>query len=195
MSIFTFGELQSEASQKFGSQVITKSFTINSSRTAASQSFGAVRNDPDSTPYDIFLSHSIQDRVAITGLKVVLEKLGFKTYVDWICDPLLDRSKVSKATSEKLCQRMNNSKSLVYAFSTKAASSVWMPWELGYVHGRIDRCAVLRIEEEAGSFSYTGFEYLELYPYVDKTGNTLWVQRTIGLYAKYSDWIKNGKIP
>src|SRR5947209_3205334 len=49
--------------------------------------------------YDIFLSHSTNDAELVTGMKLTLEDLGYTVYVDWIEDPNLDRSNVTKETA------------------------------------------------------------------------------------------------
>ena len=197
MSVFTFAELQGEALTKgtFGSVLISKSAQINESKDNASSILN-FKKDPDSKQYDIFLSHSFNDRVAVLGLKLKFEQMGFPTYVDWCCDPQLSRSSISKATSEQLRMRMKNCKTLIYAFSSNAANSSWMPWELGFIDGDKSRCSVLRVEDENQAFTYKGYEYLEIYPYVQeakpkgKPDETLWVYEKPRRYVIYSNWIK-----
>ncbi len=58
------------------------------------------------TSFDIFLSHSKLDGDLVLGVKSVLESVGKTVYVDWIDDPLLDRSNVTPKTAEKLRMRM-----------------------------------------------------------------------------------------
>lgn len=72
--------------------------------------------------YDIFLSHSYNDRAIIPALKAELEKLGYKVYVDWIDDKLLSRDNVSKDTAKVLQKRMKQSKCLIYATSENSSS-------------------------------------------------------------------------
>jgi hypothetical protein len=85
--------------------------------------------------FDIFLSHSSSDAELVVGLKLTLEDMGFTVYVDWIEDPKLSRSDVTKETAMALKARMKQCKSLLYAFSENASNSKWMPWELGYFDG------------------------------------------------------------
>lgn len=118
--------------------------------------------------FDVFLSHSFRDAVLILGLKRVLEADGLRTYVDWIEDPQLDRTKVNATTAAHLRDRMRRCRSLVYATSQNASASRWMPWELGFfdgVHGP-DRVAICPIA--TGTGSYTGEEYLGLYKTLEK---------------------------
>ena len=58
------------------------------------------------TSFDVFLSHSKMDDKYVLGAKQILEEKGFSVYVDWINDPQLDRSMVTKRTADYLRQRM-----------------------------------------------------------------------------------------
>jgi hypothetical protein len=49
--------------------------------------------------FDIFLSHSFLDREEVLGLYYELTSKGFSVYVDWIVDPQLDRSNVTKESA------------------------------------------------------------------------------------------------
>lgn len=127
--------------------------------------------------FDVFLSHSIQDAEVILGVKIVIEKLGFSVYVDWIEDSQLDREKVSAETAERLQLRMKQCNSLIYAHSLSSPQSKWMPWELGFFDGCRGRVAILPIAETEGQ-SFVGQEYLGLYPYVDQVSQgVLWVHK------------------
>lgn len=146
--------------------------------------------------YDIFLSHSIYDADLILGMKGTLEDLGYSVYVDWIEDPQLDRKKVTPATADKLRERMNSSKSLFYVTTANADSSQWMPWECGFFDGKKEKVAIVPIQKTSNDNSYSGQEYLGLYPYVvkqnDTQGNeTLWVRRNKLSYVAYDTWVAN----
>lgn len=138
--------------------------------------------------YDIFLSHSSDDAREVGGLKLELEDLGYSVYVDWIEDPQLDRSNVNKANAETLRKRMKQCKSLLYAFSENARTSTWMPWELGYFDGMKGTVAVLPVVE-SGKSTFKGNEYVELYPYIDLTGSTIYVHESLSGYKKFDNWI------
>ena len=118
--------------------------------------------------FDIFLSHSFDDKEIVHGLYLELTAKGYKVYVDWIIDSHLDRSNVTKSSAELIRRRMKSSKSLLLAISANAAMSKWMPWELGYVDGNTNRCAIIPVSEEASSYrSFNRVEYLKLYPYIE----------------------------
>lgn len=118
--------------------------------------------------FDIFLSHSYQDKEIIPHLKKTLENLGFRVYVDWINDKFLSRENVDKKTAALLQKRMNQSRSLFYATSQNSKNSKWMPWELGYFDGiKNKRVAILPINKDINSSeNFGGQEYLSLYHYI-----------------------------
>src|SRR6185369_13676384 len=64
--------------------------------------------------YDMFLSHNFRDADIVLGMKEIFAEMGYKTYVDWIEDPQLNRKNVDKATASKLKERMQKSKSLFF---------------------------------------------------------------------------------
>jgi len=148
--------------------------------------------------YDIFLSHSSSDAEIVAGLKLIIEDLGFSVYIDWIDDPLLNRSHVTKETALILQERMKSCKSLVYAFSENASNSKWMPWELGYFDALKGKVAVLPIAR-ANKTSFQGTEYLSIYYYIqiDKiyaTNTTsLWVYEAPTKYIILESWLTGGK--
>lgn len=144
--------------------------------------------------YDIFLSHSIRDAELILGMKGIFEDLGYSVYVDWIDDPQLDRTKVTPATADKLRQRMNSSKSLFYVTTANSDASRWMPWECGYFDGKKEKVAIAPIQKSSSDNSFSGQEYLGLYPYVLKHPNSsnkdnLWVMKNNSQYIDYNTWV------
>ncbi len=161
--------------------------------TEQKRQFSAV--DKSKLKFDIFLSHCYLDREEVLGLYRELTEMGFSVYVDWIVDADLDRSKVTKATAELIKNRMKNSKSLLLAISINAAMSKWMPWELGFVDGNTDRCAIVPVSKDNLSHSsFNRVEYLKLYPYLDKETDTnkvmkLWVNEDSSTYIEFKEWI------
>jgi hypothetical protein len=146
--------------------------------------------------YDIFLSHSSEDAIYIKALRDLLTEAGFSVYVDWINDPLLDRANVSKATAQTLRLRMQSCGSLLYATSRAAEASVWMPWELGYMDAHTDsRVAVIPVvNDNQADTIFVGREYLGLYPYLDKTGNSFWMHESAHSFIPFRNWL-NGSNP
>jgi TIR domain len=145
--------------------------------------------------YDIFLSHCTTDLELVAGLILLLEDLGYSVYVDWIDDPRLNRTSVTRETALLLQQRMRQSKSLIYAFSENSNMSKWMPWELGYFDGIKQTAAVLPISKSDRS-DFKGTEYLSIYFYIQIANSTstnkpnLWVYDTATKYTSFDSWIK-----
>ncbi len=146
--------------------------------------------------YDIFLSHSSEDAIYIKALRDYLVEAGYSVYVDWIEDPQLNRANVTKETAAVLRHRMNCCRCLLYATSDAARKSVWMPWELGYMDAKTkSRVAVAPIvDDSAASKEFKGQEYLGLYPYLDRTNGSLYVQDATGIWVQFANWI-NGANP
>lgn len=120
------------------------------------------------TSFDIFLSHSSSDAELIIGIKALLEESGRRVYVDWVDDPELDRSRVTKDTAARLRHRMVQSESLFYVATDNATKSKWMPWELGFFDGlKRNRVRILPVLASSNQ-SFDGQEYLGLYPVVSK---------------------------
>lgn len=137
--------------------------------------------------YDIFLSHSYDDKVLINNLRESLVTFGCSVYVDWIDDAELDREKVTKETVNLLRNRMKTCKCLFYATSINSNKSKWMPWELGYFDGQKGRVAILPIAEVPET-SFVGQEYLSVYPYVDKFQGSLFVNGD-SRCVQFSRWL------
>ena len=146
--------------------------------------------------YDIFITHSYSDADEILKLKQIIEEMNFTTYVDWIQDAQLDRSKVNKETADVLRHRMERCKSLFFVTSVNSQGSMWMPWELGYFDAlKKQKVAVLPILETSVTDEYKGQEYLGLYPYVtkdkpkDSSDITLWIHNDSNTYVSFRSWI------
>jgi hypothetical protein len=127
---------------------------------------------PIGQPFDVFLSHSYDDRDWVQYLHRHLEQYGFSVYVDWIADRLLSRKLASAKTARILKQRMNKCQSLLFATSESAVKSVWMPWELGYFDGMKGRVAILpfSVHNNLPDDSFKGREFLGMYPLVVRHG-------------------------
>jgi hypothetical protein len=149
--------------------------------------------------YDIFLSHRYLDAPDVLALKTFIESFGFSVFVDWIANPELDRGSVTKETAGQLRDAMKRCNSLLYAISGNSSDSKWMPWEVGYsdaLHGRI---AVVPVSDyEVASESYSGQEYLALYPYLSlretQAGQQLlWIQESASTYVTLKGWLQGSK--
>lgn len=146
------------------------------------------------TKHDIFLSHRASDAEELVALYNLLKSMKYTVYVDWKDDPQLDRSKVTASTAAMLKFRMNNSRCLFFATTTNAGESKWMPWELGYKDGENGLVAVCPVVANSSS-GFVGQEYLGIYPYVDKAGDSLYINRTSAKYIKFNDWLNGTPLP
>ncbi len=165
------------------------------------QKMFSVRNVPVSTVFDIFLSHSFLDKLEVQGLYQELTDFGYSVYVDWIVDPHLDRANVTKESATLVRERLKNSNTLLLAISTNAAMSKWIPWELGYVDGRTNKCAIIPISKDVTPPKFfRGSEYLILYPFIKKLPekiskeNKLWVIESEYSYSQFDSWFNTGLI-
>ena len=137
--------------------------------------------------YDVFLSHSYEDARIVKVISEMLGEKGLKVYVDWIEDDHLDRETVTSKTASILRSRMDRCSSLIYLTSQSAGSSVWMPWELGYMDAKTGKVAVAPILDEDEDFE--GREYLGLYPYLDLTGGSFYIHRSVSEWERIKEWI------
>lgn len=153
-------------------------FTQDEARAAGKQAKGnrnikaviteSMESYKEADSFDIFLSHSSSDAELVLGIKKLLEQRGKRVYVDWVDDPELDRSRVTKDTAARLRHRMRQSESLFYVATDNATNSKWMPWELGYFDGlKNDKVRILPVLLSANQ-RFDGQEYLGLYPVVSK---------------------------
>lgn len=180
----------------------TSNYLKNLSRTKTATERVKLMTESQSphVSFDIFLCHSYLDKEDVEGLYLELTKQGFKVYVDWIVDPHLDRSNVTKETAEHIRKRLRSTKSLLMAVSANAGISKWVPWELGYVDGNTQRCALLPISTDNKSrSSFDRTEYLKLYPYVEKPNDLslfrdkLWAVESAYTYVDFEEWIRGKK--
>lgn len=140
--------------------------------------------------YDVFLSHSVKDAQAILQIKKVLENYGLSVYVDWIEDQQLDRSKVTPDTARIIRERLKGCKSLIYALTHNSTQSSWVQWELGLGDGQKNgKVAILPIltGNEVNPTFYKQ-EYLGLYPYIDYSGSSIYVNGK--KYISLRDWLQ-----
>ena len=154
------------------SKFFTERFFRNYSRTSLNESqqhvlriFSRTASWSDSEKFDIFLSYNIADKEVVEGIYNYLSELGYKVYLDFIIDPNLERSSVTKQTADKIHKRLMNSRSLIFAASKYASLSKWMTWELGVVDGNTSKCMLLPVAQDYETV-FNKQEYLNLYPII-----------------------------
>ena len=171
-----------------------------SARTFSTNEKLLLENRAENYPFDIFLSHSFLDRKKVKGLYDILTASGYSVYVDWINDPQLDRNNVTKKTAELVRHRMKSSKSLLLAISTNASLSKWIPWELGYVDGNINKCAIVPVSDDLVTPKrFERAEYLLLYPYIKFARidyqERLYLVESGNSYMSLDGWVKQNASP
>ena len=129
MPLFSYPELQRKADVIRANEFALFRKTASQVLTEAAISFS------EGQTYDIFLSHSSKDAYFILALRTELLGMGFNVYIDWLEDPHLDRTNVTKRTADLLRRRMRSSKSLFIVSTENSRESKWVPWELGYFDG------------------------------------------------------------
>jgi len=199
MSLFNRSSVLSRATEilnkSFGGRYLNEATSIDSAYKQFSQDAGRIQ------VFDIFLSHSYADKKGALGIKNILEiDFNYSVYIDWIDDSDLDRNSVSFTTAKRIRERMTKCKCLFYATSTNAFTSKWMPWETGLMDGLKNRVAICPFIDTSETDSFSGQEYLGIYPYV--TINTtvgsnteyLWIRNNINTYVRFDFWL-NGIEP
>ncbi len=200
MALFNYDELKNKSfylneSDNLGIKVVAGMESKLESISLERMDSAGLENCDIYGNFDIFLSHSYQDKEIIPALKIELENMGYSVYVDWISDGCISRNKmIDKETASMLQKRMKQSKCLLYATSSNSKNSRWMPWELGYFDGiKNKKVAILPISKNDNNFddNFKGEEYLGLYQYIDNASGTLYVQENSSTYEKFKDWINN----
>lgn len=135
--------------------------------------------------YDLFLSHSYQDKDKLIELKNILNSSGLNVYMDWVNDKdELLRSMTSAETAVVITERIKSSKAILYIHTNSSLDSKWTPWELGYAYAIGKPILVYRPEETDSEP-----EYLQLYQSVVLGGKKLVFKNERDKVV--DDWIKN----
>jgi hypothetical protein len=96
--------------------------------------------------FDVFVSHSLHDRINVRSYVDKLNSFGLLCFVDWIYDPSdLSRDKTDDYTPEALKIRLQQSKILLLLRSNESDSSTWVSWEIGYFMALNKKITVLTL--------------------------------------------------
>lgn len=200
MALITFDDIRSVGRAKYAQEL--------RGRTAASVLESVEQRAALTANFDVFLSHSYQDRNLdenkILETKGFLEDFGYSVYVDWYIDRQLNRDKVTSATATLLRTRMDHCRCLLFVVSSNSSESKWMPWELGYKDGNtgknssLGQVAIVPLVKESGRYEYNGVEYLGIYPYVTVDNDTegirrLWIHADSDKYVTFEAWLNGTK--
>lgn len=146
--------------------ILTESYIRNAAFEARNQGVAVTEGFTrfaSSKKYDLFISHSFNDRELVAGLYHLFYKSGYEVYIDWIDDKQLNRHYVTSETANLIKNRIKASAGTAYISTTNSTSSKWCPWELGVADGMKGRVCILPVMNSR----FNGQEYLGLYPYLD----------------------------
>jgi hypothetical protein len=175
--------------------------SIRLSTESKTEQLAPVPGEPTVKPaviFDIFLSHSSLDQLQVLGIYKLLRRRRYSVYLDQILDPHLNRANVTRATARVLRYRMAQCKSLFVATSNNTTSSKWVPWELGFTDGWNAKAAILPILP-AGTYSFLGHEYFELYPEVRDAGSSYSYPHDLDIFdqgkfiASWGNWLPRAR--
>lgn len=115
----------------------------------------------------IFLSHSHSDKDLLYHLFNIFNRFDVKIYVDWLDDNLTYPP--SGKTAVKIKQKIKENRKFILVATNDAIVSKWCNWELGLgdFQKYVDNIAILPIADNSGKWK--GNEYLQIYPFIDKT--------------------------
>jgi hypothetical protein len=160
--------------------------TTRSDEPAPTRLAGELGSESDH--FDIFLSHSIDDAELVNGVRLMLEDQHLVVYVD---RPFASRqagNRMTPGTMGRLRRRMIKSESLILLLSGTADDLEWIPWILGYFDGKGGRVASLPLSTDKDGKPKTQ-GYVNLYPYVDIVGPTMWANGVAGGRASLVPWL------
>jgi hypothetical protein len=185
MALFTFAEARAAYREMRSS---SPGLTKDAKELLLSEAFSFERRT-----FDVFLSHSHLDSDIVLGVcRILRSRFGLRVYVDLDDRELGNGGAITPETADVVRDRMAYSASLIYAASSNSPTSKWMPWELGYFDGLKGTVAILPIDD-APKEQFKGQEYLGLYPYIDKAGDTLWVNRRVKGPIRFPSWVASGR--
>ena len=142
----------------------------------------------------VFLSHKHDEIKILQDVIAFLKKEGVEVYVDWMDESM--PSYTSAKTAKKLKVKIKTSSKFILIATTKAINSKWCNWELGLGDAEkyIKDIALLPVIKS--NQSYTGFEYLKIYPYIEfENGRNKYINGSIiskGYYVKTP--LDNGRL-
>jgi hypothetical protein len=162
-------------------EFITKSQLINTSKRDEKESVVKISSlidkftmsikGRDTFEVSIFLSHSHKDKDLVYFLFSIFKRLNVKVYVDWLDDDL--SYPPTGETAIKIKRKIKENKKFIFLATNEAITSKWCNWELGLgdENRYIDDIALFPVADNSGI--WRGNEYLQIYPYLDKTYKSL----------------------
>ncbi|MEG0928705.1 MULTISPECIES: toll/interleukin-1 receptor domain-containing protein [Weeksellaceae] len=136
--------------------------------------------------YDLFLSHSSNNKELLLTIKSTLNSLDFNVYIDWINDKEgLKRTLTNVATAQVIIERLKSSDALMFVYTEESLNSLWTPWEIGYFHSSKGKICVY-YPEMVDESKIPAF--INIYPKVFLDDNSLFVEINGGKIP-FNNWI------
>lgn len=112
----------------------------------------------------VFLSHKHSETEILQDVISLLKNCGVDVYVDWMDEGM--PQKTSGETAHKLKQKIDSCRKFIFLGTEGAIASKWCNWELGQGDAKKypSNIAIMPIADQSGS--YTGSEYLQIYPVI-----------------------------
>tara|TARA_R110002167_G_scaffold73931_1_gene207152 strand:+ start:73 stop:639 length:567 start_codon:yes stop_codon:yes gene_type:complete len=115
----------------------------------------------------IFLSHSHKDKELVYFIFSIFKDLKVNFYIDWLDDSLAYPP--SNITANKIKKMIKENRKFILLATNDSIISKWCNWELGLgdADKYINHIALFPVADNSGE--WLGNEYLQIYPYIDKT--------------------------
>lgn len=148
-----------------------------------------IRNEkPENYKYSIFLSHSHHDAELVKKIVLILKHIGVKVYVDWMDDSMPVTT--CGITAAKIKQKIKQNHKFIFLATNISVDSKWCNWEIGYGDAekyQNDGIAVFPVKENYSEWK--GNEYLQLYPSIKRSNDTLYIVYPNGKEKLLTEWM------
>ena len=135
----------------------------------------------------VFLSHKHNERDKVKEAILLLREYGSFVYVDWLDSSMPPSTNAD--TAKKLKQRIKQSKKFVLLATEDAISIKRCNWEFGIGDGIKTPSNIALLPVSNDYQSYTGSEYLKIYPHIEKINSTYYVINTKENRTKLRSWL------
>lgn len=136
----------------------------------------------------IFVSHKHDENEYLEALISLLNKFGVDLYFDWLDEGMPKTT--SGATATRIKEKIKENEKFILLATEGAIESKWCNWELGFgdAHKYLNSIAIFPVEDYSRTFS--GNEYLQIYPYIEYVEENT-VKRAIGGYFDKGYYVIN----
>ena len=148
----------------------------------------ARKESPQNYKYSIFLSHSHHDAELVKKIVLILKNIGVEVYVDWMDDSM--PASTCGITAAKIKQKIKQNNKFIFLATNISIDSKWCNWEIGYGDAdkfQDDDIAVFPVKENYSEWK--GNEYLQLYPSIKRSNDTLYIVYPNGKEILLTEWL------